>query len=72
VTDPLGTRRSVRLYGPDVYDFTVAAALAVVARVLDDAWEPGLHTPAQCYGSDLALTLPGVTLDLVTPDEVDE
>ncbi len=72
VTDPLGTRRSVRLHGPDVYDFTVAAALAVVARVLDDAWEPGLHTPAQCYGPDLALTLPGVTLDVVTPDEVDE
>lgn len=61
VIQPQGTRRSVRLHGPDAYDFTAATARAVVERVLNGAWEPGLHTPGQLYGPDLVLTLPGVT-----------
>lgn len=63
VIEPLGTRRSVRLHGPEAYDFTALTALAVVARALDGTWEPGLHTPARLYGPELVLTLPGVTCE---------
>jgi short subunit dehydrogenase-like uncharacterized protein len=49
-----------RLRGPDGYTLTALSAVAVVQCVLAGQSPAGFHTPAQVYGADFALTLPGV------------
>jgi len=59
-TDDAGQRAVSRLRGPDAYELTVHAALAVVGRVLGGAAPPGFQTPATAYGPDFVLELEGV------------
>lgn len=56
------TRQSVtaRLEGPEAYDFTALAAVAVTKRVLQGEAKPGFQTPASVYGADFVLEIPGV------------
>ncbi|MFD4543803.1 saccharopine dehydrogenase family protein [Streptomyces bauhiniae] len=61
VTDSGGQQASAVLHGPEAYEFTARAALAVLRRVLDGDHPPGFQTPASAYGPDLVLTIPGVT-----------
>jgi short subunit dehydrogenase-like uncharacterized protein len=56
---------TARLTTPDGYTLTVLTALAIVEQVLDGpqgGHHPiGFQTPAQAYGADFILTIPGVT-----------
>jgi short subunit dehydrogenase-like uncharacterized protein len=61
VVDDKGGRAVSRLRGPESYNLTVAAALAVVDRILNGDAPHGFQTPARAYGPDLVLTLPGLT-----------
>jgi short subunit dehydrogenase-like uncharacterized protein len=62
VVDDSGNRASARLRGPDAgHDWTIAAALSVVRRVLAGDAPPGFQTPAGAYGPDLVLDVEGVT-----------
>jgi short subunit dehydrogenase-like uncharacterized protein len=61
VTDDRGNRAAARLRGPDAgLDWTVAAALNVVSRVLAGDAPPGFQTPAGAYGPELVLEVEGV------------
>lgn len=61
VADDQGRHAVSRLRGPESYDLTVTAALAVVDRVLSGEAAHGFQTPALAYGPDFVLTLPGMT-----------
>lgn len=50
-----------RLRGPEGYEWTVRASLAVVGRVLDGTAPPGFQTPSRVFGPDFVLGLDGVT-----------
>ena len=60
--DAVNRRAELRLETPEVYSFTASTSVAVVDRVLSQEYKPGFQTPAQVYGSDYVLSLPGVTL----------
>lgn len=67
VTDEEGGRASARLHGPEAgVDWTVAAALDAVERVLEGGVEPGYQTPAGAFGADFALEAGGVSREDVT------
>ena len=59
-TDEAGRRVIARLRGPEAYELTVRAALAIVVRVLGGAAPTGFQTPATAYGPDFVLELDGV------------
>jgi short subunit dehydrogenase-like uncharacterized protein len=61
VIDDKGGRAVSRLRGPESYNLTVAAALAVVGRILNGEAPHGFQTPALAYGPDFVLSLPGLT-----------
>jgi short subunit dehydrogenase-like uncharacterized protein len=58
--DDSGRRVVTRLRGPEAYEFTVRAALAVIGRVFGGAAPPGFQTPAMAYGPDFVLDIEGV------------
>jgi short subunit dehydrogenase-like uncharacterized protein len=58
--DDGGRKVVARQRGPDGYEWTVRAALAIVERVLGGAAPAGFQTPAMAYGPDLVLELEGV------------
>lgn len=60
VSDAAGRRCVARLRGPEGYDFTVAASLALVTHVLGGSAPRGYQTPASAYGPDFVLELAGV------------
>jgi short subunit dehydrogenase-like uncharacterized protein len=59
-TDEAGGRVITRLRGPQAYELTVQAALAIGGRVLGWAAPPGFQTPAMAYGPNIGLELDGV------------
>lgn len=60
VTRGASEERSAALSTPDGYALTVSAALAAVERVLGDQPLAGSLTPAQAFGAEFVLGLPGV------------
>ena len=58
--DDTGRRIVARLRGPEAYELTVRAALAIVERVLGGTVPPGFQTPAMAYGPDFVLGVEGV------------
>jgi short subunit dehydrogenase-like uncharacterized protein len=62
-SDDAGRVARARLRTPEAYTFTCMAALAIASRVILGDHEPGFQTPARVFGSDLALSLPGVSLE---------
>jgi saccharopine dehydrogenase (NAD+, L-lysine-forming) len=48
--------------GPEVYDLTVRAALAVVERMLAGGLAPGATTPSLAFGPEFARELPGMEI----------
>jgi short subunit dehydrogenase-like uncharacterized protein len=54
-----GERAVTRLRCPHTYTTTVETALAVAERVLDGTAPTGFQTPADAYGPDLILDVPG-------------
>ncbi len=62
VRDDEGNSASLLMRTPEAYRLTVYATLTIVERILNGVPKTGSMTPAQLFGSDLALTLPGVSL----------
>jgi short subunit dehydrogenase-like uncharacterized protein len=50
-----------RLRVPEGYTLTAETSLAIAARVLDGAAQPGFRTPAMVFGADFILGFDGVT-----------
>jgi len=59
-----GRRLSGTLSGPNGYDFTVLASLAMAQHLLTEEREGGFYTPSLLMGPEFAATLPGVTMQL--------
>jgi short subunit dehydrogenase-like uncharacterized protein len=55
--------RTMTMTVPEGYTFTVLASLASIERILAGGGRPGSFTPTQLFGTELALSLPGVTVD---------
>jgi short subunit dehydrogenase-like uncharacterized protein len=47
------------LHTPDAYDFTAHCALEISSRISALSAPLGLVTPAQAFGADFVLSLPG-------------
>ena len=52
--------RTLEIAGPNGYDLTASAALAIVADVLAKPRDGGYYTPSQLMGAEFARGLPGV------------
>jgi saccharopine dehydrogenase (NAD+, L-lysine-forming) len=61
VMNEAGECATARLHGPETYDFTVEAALAVVERILNGSRPSGFQTPSSAFGPDFVLAIDGVT-----------
>jgi short subunit dehydrogenase-like uncharacterized protein len=61
IEDETGRVAVSRMKTPEAYTFTAMVAPAIVRRVLGGDVEPGFQTPARVYGSDLPLSLSGVS-----------
>ena len=61
VSDAAGQQAIAKLTGPEAYDFTALAAIALIQSILDGRIKPGFQTPASAYGADLTLKIQGVT-----------
>ncbi|MBD2439269.1 trans-acting enoyl reductase family protein [Nostoc sp. FACHB-110] len=58
--DETGRQVTAQLTGPEAYDFTALAALAIIQRILKGEAKSGFQTPASVYGTDLVLDIPSV------------
>jgi short subunit dehydrogenase-like uncharacterized protein len=58
--DDTGKKVTALLSGPEAYDFTALAAVAVMKRILKGEVKSGFQTPASVYGADLVREIPGV------------
>lgn len=61
LSNPSGQAVAATLTTPDAYIHTVDAALESVTRLSVGGVNPGFQTPAQAFGADFVLELPGVT-----------
>lgn len=59
-----GRSMSGTLSGPNGYDFTVIAGLAIAQSLLENPREGGYYTPSLLMGRDFARSLPGVTMQI--------
>jgi short subunit dehydrogenase-like uncharacterized protein len=59
VRDRSGKAFRALLSTPNAYDFTANAAVAISTRLGSLPVAPGVMTPAQAFGADFVLTLPG-------------
>ncbi len=60
VEDEIGQKVTAKLEGPEAYDFTALAAVAIMKRIIQGEAKAGFQTPASVYGADLVLEIPGV------------
>jgi short subunit dehydrogenase-like uncharacterized protein len=59
-SDRSGRRVQARVEAPEAYALTTLTALAAMTKVLSGSTRPGFQTPAQLFGSDFSLEIPGV------------
>jgi short subunit dehydrogenase-like uncharacterized protein len=57
-----GDTATVRLDGPEAYEFTARAARAILTRIIEGQAPIGFQTPTTAYGTKLLADLPGTTL----------
>lgn len=57
-----GRRVSATMSGPNGYELTVIASLAVTRHVLENDLEGGYYTPSLLMGAEFAESLPGVSI----------
>ena len=60
VTNASGKEISAKMQGPDGYTMTAHTALLIVKKIFDGNVSSGYHTPAEVFGEDLILEVPGV------------
>ena len=65
VVNARGERRAARLHGPEAYAFSAQSAVLALKLVLAGGLRPGYRTPAQVFGPDALLALPGVRRELL-------
>jgi short subunit dehydrogenase-like uncharacterized protein len=65
VRNEQGKKATVRLSGPEGYTLTTHAALIIVQKVLKGDFSPGYQTPANAYGENLVMEIPGVQREMV-------
>jgi short subunit dehydrogenase-like uncharacterized protein len=61
VENDAGAALEAQIDLPESYEFTVIAALAIVARVLRGDVRPGAATASKAFGADYVTTLPGTS-----------
>jgi len=61
--DDTGKKVTALLSGPEAYDFTALAAVAVMKRIVKGEAKAGFQTPATVYGADLVREIPGVKMN---------
>ena len=61
-----GRSVSATMTTPDGYDVTVSASLGIVDYLLKNDVEGGFYTPSLLMGADYAMTLPGVSLNIIS------
>ncbi len=59
-TNPAGKKVVSRLKGPEGYTLTAHSSLIIAKKVLNGIYLPGYRTPANVYGEDLVMEIPGV------------
>jgi short subunit dehydrogenase-like uncharacterized protein len=65
-TNPTGKKITVRLNGPEGYTLTAHSSLIIVQKILNGNFVPGYQTPANAYGENLVLEIPGVKREVVS------
>ena len=65
-TNPAGKKITVRLNGPEGYTLTAHSSLIIVQKILNGNFVPGYQTPANAYGENLVLEIPGVKREVVS------
>ncbi len=60
VTNAAGKEISATMQGPDGYTMTAHTALLIVKKILRGSASIGFNTPAEVFGEDLILEVPGV------------
>lgn len=60
VRNEQGKIATLRLSGPEGYTLTTHAALIIVKKVLNGNFSPGYQTPANGYGENLVMEIPGM------------
>ncbi len=68
IEDATGHKVSLRLHGPEGYQFTVLAGLEAVRRLLETDVSRGALTPAQAFGAEFALSIPGTQLERISSE----
>jgi len=64
-TNAAGKTATVRLKGPEGYTLTTYSSLLITKKVLQGVYLPGYRTPANVYGEDLVLDIPGVEREII-------
>ncbi|BBD59024.1 saccharopine dehydrogenase [Nostoc sp. HK-01] len=65
--DKSGRQVTATLIGPEAYNFTALSAVVVLQHIIKGEVKPGFQTPANVYGADLVLEIPGVQRFNSTP-----
>jgi len=60
-----GKTATVRLSGPEGYTLTTHAALIIVQKILKGNFSSGYQTPANAYGENLVMEIPGVQREII-------
>ena len=64
-TNPAGKTATVRLKGPEGYTLTTHSSLLIAKKVLQGVYLTGYRTPANVYGEDLVMEIPGVEREIL-------
>jgi len=64
-TNPAGKTATVRLKCPEGYTLTANSSLIIAKKVLEGIYLPGYRTPANAYGEDLVMEIPGVEREIL-------
>jgi short subunit dehydrogenase-like uncharacterized protein len=65
VINAAGKTATVRLSGPEGYTLTTYSALIILQKVLSGNFITGYQTPANAYGENLVMEVPGVQREIV-------
>jgi len=65
-TNTTGKKVTVRLSAPEGYTLTAHSSLIIVQKILNGNFIPGYQTPANAYGENLVMDIPGVKREVVS------
>ena len=65
VTNQEGKTVRARLTGPESYTLTAHSSLLITKKILEGNFAAGYHTPAELFGENLVMKIPGVERELI-------